>query len=333
MRRLRLDAKYVPLLATAGVMVLMYVGGCIAFREQNFGSLRVAVDLLGGNAFLGVAAVGATFVILSGGIDLSVGSVIAFTTIFVASLVSQGLHPLPAMGLALAAGTAFGALQGLLVAAFRIPPFLVTLAGMFFARGLGFVVHGLSIAIDHPFYHAVTRHGAIVLTRHARTGAPAVQIPSWTICFLLVALAGAWLAQSTRFGRNAYAIGSNEHSARLMGVPVAWTKVRVYALAGFCSALAGCVATLYMQSGNAASFVGSELDVIAAVVIGGTLLTGGVGYVGGTVMGVLILSLITTLITNANINSWLTSLAVGVLLLVFIVLQRLLSRDPSAAAA
>jgi len=332
MKRLRVDAKHIPLLATAGVMVLMYVSGCIAFHDKNFSSLRVIVDLFGGNAFLGVAAVGATFVILSGGIDLSVGSVIAFTTIAVAAMVSKGLHPLPAMGLALLAGTAFGAGMGVLVAAFRIPPFLVTLTGMFFARGMGFVVHGLSIAIEHPFYQAVMRHGAIVVTRHAKTGAPAVQIPSWTICFLLVALAGAWAARYTRFGRNVYAIGSSEHSARLMGVPVTWTKVGVYALAGFCSALAGCVATLYMQSGNAASFVGSELDVIASVVIGGTLLTGGVGYVGGTVMGVLILSLITTLITNANISSWLTSVAVGILLLVFIVLQRVLARGQSAAA-
>jgi simple sugar transport system permease protein len=145
---------------------------------------------------------------------------------------------------------------------------------------------------------------------------------------------GALVSLYTRFGRNVYAIGSSEHSARLMGVPVGRTKVQVYALAGFCSALAGCVATLYMQSGNAASYVGSELDVIASVVIGGTLLTGGVGYVGGTVMGVLILSLITTLITNANISSWLTSVAVGILLLVFIVLQRFLSRGtgPSRAA-
>ncbi len=327
MKRLRIDAKHVPLLATAAVMAVMYIGGCIAFRDKNFCSLRVAVDLFGGNAFLGVAAVGATFVILSGGIDLSVGSVIAFTTIFVAFLISRGLHPVPSMGIALAAGTVFGALMGSLIALFRIPPFLVTLAGMFFARGMGFVVHGLSIGITHPFYQAVTRYCTIVLTRNPRTGAPAVLIPSWTLCFLLAAAAGALLARYTRFGRNVYAIGSSEASARLMGVPVAWTRVGVYALAGFCSALAGCVATLYMQSGNAASFVGSELDVIAAVVIGGTPLSGGVGCVEGTLMGVLILSLITTLITNANINSWLTSLAVGILLLVFIVLQRLLSRE------
>jgi simple sugar transport system permease protein len=332
-KRFRIDAKYIPLLATAGVMMLIYGVGCIAFHDRNFASLRVAVDLFGGNAFLGVAAVGATFVIIAGGIDLSVGSVMAFTTILVAAMVSQGVHPLFAMTAALALGTGFGTLMGLLIASFHIPPFLITLAGMFFARGVGFVVHGLSIAIEHPFYHAVTRHGILVLTRNPRTGGPGVVVPSWTICFLLVALAGAWVSRYTRFGRNVYAIGSSESSARLMGVPVASTKVMVYALAGACSSLAGCVATLYMQSGNAASFVGSELDVIAAVVIGGTLLTGGVGHVGGTVMGVLILSLITTLITNANVSSWLTSVAVGILLLVFVVLQRVLSSGRSSTAA
>src|SRR5262249_246174 len=132
--KLRVSSKYIPLLATALVLVALYVGGCIAFR--NFSSLRVAVNLVGDNAFLGIAAVGATFVILSGGIDLSVGSVVAFTSILIASLVEKhGVNPLAALLLALVIGTLFGGTMGCFIQYFDLPPFLVTLAGVFLGPG------------------------------------------------------------------------------------------------------------------------------------------------------------------------------------------------------
>src|SRR5438067_11400773 len=121
----KISAKYIPLLATALVMIALYASGCIAYRDQNFGSLRVVVNLFGDNAFLGIAAVGATFVILSGGIDLSVGAVIAFIGIFIASLISKGTPPIAAIAIALTAGTLFGAGQGSLIRFFDLPPFLV----------------------------------------------------------------------------------------------------------------------------------------------------------------------------------------------------------------
>ncbi len=314
----RLSTRYIPLLATALVMLGLYLFGCVRF--ENFGSLRVAVNLLGDNAFLGVAAVGATFVILSGGIDLSVGAVVAFTSILIASLVGHGLTPLVAIAIALIIGALFGTLMGCLIRAFNLPPFLVTLAGMFLARGMGFVVYPQSLGITHPFFlERVTEGLSIPLNDR-------VSLPFTATCYGAIFLIALVMAHYTRFGRSIYALGGDEHSAALMGLPVARTKILTYTVSGFCSALAGVVYTMYTQSGDPASCVGLELDAIAAVVIGGTLLNGGVGFMAGTLMGVLILGLIQTLITfQGNLNTWWTRIVVGLLVLAFILLQNLIS--------
>jgi simple sugar transport system permease protein len=316
---LRPSARMLPVLASLGVLILLYTGGCLAF--ENFGSLRVLINLFGDNAFLGVAAVGATFVILSGGIDLSVGAVVAFTGVLIASLIGHGQPPLLAIGLALGFGAGFGALMGALIHLYALPPFLVTLGGMFLARGLAFVVHPESLSIDHPFYgEFISQTLSVPVSRR-------LAIPFTAFALIAVVLAGTALARWSRFGRNVLALGSSESSARLMGVPIGSTKILVYTLGGFLSALGGVVATFYMQSGNPASFVGLELDAIAAAVIGGTLLRGGVGYIPGTLVGVLILGLIQTLVIfQGTLNSWWTRIAVGGLLFVFIVLQQLTSR-------
>ena len=317
--RWRLASKYIPLLATASVVVTLYVSGCMSYR--NFSSLRVLVDLFKDNAFLGVAAVGATFVILSGGIDLSVGAVVAFTSIFIADCVGKsGMHPLAAIGMALVLGALFGAVQGCIIHFYKQPAFLVTLAGMFFARGMGFVIHPQAMGIKHSFYlKTIVEQLAIPLTAR-------VSIPVTVICCVVVFVAALFIAHYTKFGRAVYAIGDDEQSARLMGLSVGWTKIMVYTLAGFVSALAGVVYTMYTQSGDPASCVGFELDAIASVVIGGTLLSGGVGFVGGTAMGVLILGLIQNLINfNGQLNTWWTKIAVGGLVLVFIAIQNVVA--------
>ncbi len=152
-----------------------------------------------------------------------------------------------------------------------MPPFLVTLAGLFCLRGLGFVIYPESIGIDHPFYGEVLPQLSILV-------APKAVLPFTAMCFLASVLVGTFIASFTRFGRNVYAIGFQlKIRPVLMGLPIGGTKIFTYALAGFFSAFGGVVATFYMQSGNPASFVGLELDAIASVVIGGTLLTGGVG--------------------------------------------------------
>ncbi len=315
----RLSTKYIPLLATGAVLLALYVAGGLLFPK--FFSLRVAVNLFGDNAFLGIAAVGATFVILAGGIDLSVGSVVAFTSIFIATALGEWhLNPVMAITLSLLVGTLFGAVMGGLIQVFELPPFLVTLAGMFLVRGLGFVVRPESLGIEHPFFvEKVNETLAIPLNAK-------VSLPFTATCYAVIFLLALIVAHYTKFGRTIYALGGDEASARLLGLPVARTKIFIYMLSGFCSALAGVVYTFYTQSGNPASCVGLELDAIAAVVIGGTLLSGGVGFMAGTMMGVLILGLIQTLITfQGNLNTWWTRIVVGLLVLVFILLQSVIS--------
>jgi simple sugar transport system permease protein len=315
----RLNPKYLPLFATAGVMLVLYVAGCLLYR--NFFSLRVAVNLFGDNAFIGIAAVGATFVILSGGIDLSVGAVVAFTSILIATMIGPWRLPVGlAIGAALAAGAVFGAGMGCLIQWFELPPFLVTLAGMFLARGLGFLIYPQALGIKHAFFLRVIDE-QLSLPLNSR-----VSWPFTATCYVLIFLVATVIAHYTKFGRYIYAIGGDEQSARLMGLPVGRAKVSLYTVSGFCSALAGVVYTFYTQSGNPASCVGLELDAIAAVVIGGTLLSGGAGFMAGTLMGVLILGLIQTLITfQGNLNTWWTRIVVGLLVLAFILLQNVIS--------
>jgi simple sugar transport system permease protein len=298
--------KYGTFLATAVVCAALYVAAGLLY--EGFFAPGVLTGFFTDNAFLGIAAIGVTFVILSGGIDLSVGAMIGCCSIMIAALVERaGWHPLAAVLLVLVYGALLGTTMGSLIHFFRLPPFIVTLAGMFFARGLGFVVNQESIAIRHGFYESLA-------------GLPAV-------IFLLVLATGICVAHWTRFGRNTYAVGGNEESALLMGLPVGRTKIGVYALSGLCSALAGAVYTLYTFSGNPTAGMMLELDAIAATVIGGTLLTGGVGYVAGALLGVLIFGIIqTAIIFDGRLSSWWTRIAIGILLLAFILLQRLLQR-------
>ncbi len=307
-------AKYLPLIATILIFLIAY-GLCIT-QYPNILSTRVVGNLLTDNAFLGVAAVGMTFVILSGGIDLSIGSVIAFTGVLIAVLLRDtGIHPLFAFAIALAISTAFGAAMGAIIHYLEMPAFIVTLAGMFLARGMSFVLSIDSIPVDHPFYKTLKSFywklpggGRLTLIG---------------MIMLLVFVIGIIIAHRTRFGTNVYALGGGQQTARLMGVPVGSTTIRIYALSGFLAGLAGIVFSLYTSAGYSLATVGVELDAIAAVVIGGTLLTGGAGFVAGTLVGILIQGLIQTYITfDGTLSSWWTKIAIGVLLFVFILMQK-----------
>ncbi len=314
----RLNARYLPLAATIALFVAMATLGSV--RYTGFFSAQVFLNLLIDNAFLIIVAVGMTFVILSGGIDLSVGAVVALTTMVFASLVERhGWSPAAAVPVVLLMGTCFGAFMGFLIERFRLQPFIVTLAGMFLARGLCYLISIDSISVTHEGYSELAQW-RLQLSETA-------SISLGALIAIAVVLAGIFIAHCTPFGRAVYAVGGSEHSAVLMGLPVRSTLVGVYTLSGFCSALAGVVFTFYMLSGYGLHAVGMELDAIAAVVIGGTLLTGGVGYVAGTLFGVLMLGIIQTLISfDGTLSSWWTRIAVGVLLFVFCLLQRLLTR-------
>jgi ribose/xylose/arabinose/galactoside ABC-type transport system permease subunit len=310
------NRKYIPIYVTICLFAMMYIAG--SFRYAGFFSLQVLLNLLIDNAFLLITAVGMTFVIISGGIDLSVGSVIALTTMISASLVQAGWSPVLVIPLVLILGALFGWGMGAIIYYFKIQPFIVTLAGMFLARGLCYVISINTITIDNPIYTSMAQ------TKIPLPGGNFISI-SVVIALLVVAI-GMYMAHYTRFGRNAYAIGGNEQSTILMGLPVARTKMGVYALSGFCSALAGVVFTFYMLSGYGLHAMGMELDTIAAVVIGGTLLTGGVGYIAGTFFGVLIQGVIQTIVSfEGTLSSWWTKIAIGMLLCLFILLQKALS--------
>ena len=327
MNKFKFPMRYVPISATIFVFFVVYLIGIISF--DNFGSPRVFLDLFTDNAYIGIAAIGTALVILTGGIDLSVGSIVAFTSILIAKIVNmnpiipghQGCNALIAIALALAIGIAFGMLQGWLIHCFSLPPFLVTLAGMFFIRGCGFIVSEESLGIKNDrVFDFIQNNLTITLGK-------GLYLRFIVMLYIVVLIIAIIFSQRTRAGRSIYAIGDNELAATLMGIPVGRTKIMTYTIAGFCSALAGVVYAIYLKAGNPLNCVGMEMDAIAAVVIGGTLLTGGVGYVFGSLFGVLVLGLIQTLIIfDGRINSWWTRIIVGLLVLVFIFMQNLITK-------
>ncbi|MER7895684.1 galactofuranose ABC transporter, permease protein YjfF [Streptomyces sp. NPDC096046] len=310
-----LGDQRLPVAVTAALFLAMYIGGLSRYQNYGFAEPQVFLNLFIDNGYLLVAAIGATFVILSGGIDLSVGSMIGFTTMFTAWLVErQGLPLLLVVPLALAVGAFGGFLMGYVIHNFEIQPFIVTLAGLFLFRGLCLVISKESISISDASV------GSLAQTR-VPLGVGDLSLGA--VVALVVLAVAYYVLHHTRFGRRVYAVGGNEQSALLMGLPLGGTKIAVYTVSGFCSALAGLLFMLYIQSGDPLHAVGMELDAIAAVVIGGTLLTGGSGYVLGTLFGVLVLGLIKSIITfEGTLSSWWTKIATGVLLCAFILIQR-----------
>ncbi|MBH0238330.1 galactofuranose ABC transporter, permease protein YjfF [Methylobrevis albus] len=308
-----MTARNLPLIATLVVFIVAYALCAMQFPAML--SLRVVANLLTDNAYLGVAAVGMTFVIISGGIDLSVGSVIAFTGVFLAVVIRAGIDPITAFVLVLIITTLFGAVMGAMIHYLETPPFIVTLAGMFFARGACFLLTTDSIPIDHPTWDFITS------LNYRLPGGGRLTLVA--MIMLVVFLAGILVAHFTRFGTYVYGMGGNRQSAELMGVPVARTTVAIYALSSGLAGVAGIVFALYTSAGYSLAATGVELDTIAAVVIGGTLLTGGVGTIAGTFVGVLIQGLIQTyIIFDGTLSSWWTKIVIGGLLFAFILLQR-----------
>lgn len=303
-----------PLLAAVLVYAALYVAACI--RYEHFFSLRVFVNFMEDNAALGVTAVGMTLVILAGGIDLSVGSVAALASIATALLIERHGWPPPlAVGAALGLCAGIGLATGRAVHGLRLAPFIVTLIVMFLARGLAYVLSVEPLPISDDRF---ARWGARLLRLPGGAG---VSVLSLT---LVAALAAAsWASVQTGWGRCIYAIGGDEESARLMGLPVGRTKVLLYVVSAVCAGTGGVLLTIYQSAGNPSLGIGMELDAIAVVVIGGTLLTGGVGTVPGALVGLLIVATIQTAITfEGTLSSWWARVATGALLLAFVALQQ-----------
>jgi ribose/xylose/arabinose/galactoside ABC-type transport system permease subunit len=303
---LRRHASLMPTLSAVVILIALLIGARVRFA--NFLSPGNLSALLLDNAYL-------TLVIITGGIDLSVGSVMAFTGILCASLLAQGLPAFLVVPIMLAGGALIGLLIGVLVQYFNVQPFIASLAGLFLARGLAFVVSLSSIRVEDP---------AILWLQRTRWSVGGWYITPTGIIALLVVAIAFFVMHWTRFGRTVYAIGGSEQSARLMGLDVARTKILVYVISGVCGGLAGLLLTAYSGAGYPRNGIGTELDAIAAVVIGGTLLTGGTGYVLGSLIGVLVYGTIKKLISFMGAEQSWMQIIIGALLLVFIVVQRLI---------
>jgi ribose/xylose/arabinose/galactoside ABC-type transport system permease subunit len=321
--KIPIKQKHFSIAITIAVTIILYL--IVAIRFPGVLSLSVLLNLLYDNSFLGICAVGMTFVILAKGIDLSVGGVVACTSVAIAVMVRDlHMHPVVASLIMMGMGVVYGILIGCLIHFFDFPPFMATLAGYFFARGFCFVLSIDSIPINHQFFSDLSNFSIPILDGN-------LTVPG--IIFLLVLFAGMFIANRTRFGRAVYAVGGNIQSANLMGLESGKTLITVYALSGFCSTLAGAVYALYTFSGNGWAASGMELDTIAAVVMGGTLLSGGIGGVFGTFFGVLIYGIIQTYISfDGTLSAWWTKIAIGILLFAFILLQRFLSRNNTVKA-
>ncbi|SNY36869.1 galactofuranose ABC transporter, permease protein YjfF [Paractinoplanes atraurantiacus] len=315
-RTYRPNAQYIPVLATLSLLIVMYTFGAVSY--ENFTHPSVLLNLFTNNAFLLVVAVGMTFVILTGGIDLSVGAVIAMTSTVAATLLQAGWPAGVVIPVVLLVGGVLGLGMGAVIHFFKVEPFIATLAGMFLARGIALLINQNSIPITNEFWTSIAETRIVF--------EPGVYISGMALVALAVVAVAAVVLAWSRFGRNVYAIGGNADSALLMGLPVGRTRIGVYTLSGFCAALGGLIYSITTTSGYAGHGTGTELDAIAAVVIGGVLLTGGSGYVLGTVLGVLVLGMINTIVNFASLNSWWARMAIGVLLFAFIVLQRLVTR-------
>ena len=305
-----------PMLTTIVIFILVYIMGGQLY--PNMQKPQVFFNLFINTASLMIVSIGMTFVIITKGIDLSVAGMIALTSAASASLLAKGLDPLAVIPLMLLMGIAFGFTLGCIIHFLKVEPFIVTLMGLFFARGMAYVITLEALPIQNLTYRflALTK---VPIPFFAKAY---VYIPSLVGPILLLVV--IYLSFFTRFGRTVYAIGNNEQSARLMGLPVGRTKIIVYTFSGFCSALAGVVWSISLLSGYGGYAPGMELDAIASVVIGGTLLTGGVGNVIGTLFGVLINGTIISILQfNGTLSSWWTRIGVGLLTLIFIGIQSL----------
>jgi simple sugar transport system permease protein len=308
--------RYGPLLTTITIFIVAYfIGGRMypAMQKQ-----QVFYNLFINDASLLLVSIGMTLVMITGGIDLSVGGVIALTTAASAALLKNGVSPVVVIPLMIVMGIMFGLALGCIIQFLKVQPFIATLMGLFFARGMAYIISLSSVTITNGFYKFL----ALTAIHIPFIEKAYVYIP--TLIGPLMLLVAIYLSFFTRFGRTIYAIGNNEQSAELMGLPVARTKVIVYSFSGLCSALAGIVFSISLLAGYGQFATGMELDSIASVVMGGTLLTGGVGNVIGTLFGVLIHGTIVSILQfNGTLSSWWTRIGVGLLTLIFIGIQSL----------
>lgn len=332
MKKAKINSNSILLLITIVLFVVMYGAGCIIYADKGFTRVQTFCNLFINNAGLICVACGMTCVMLTGGIDISVGSVVAMDCMLMAVGIERwGLKSPVLMLLILAIGIVFGLVQGFCIAYLDIQPFIITMAGLFFARGMTAVISKEQVSIvsdklftflssykiNLPFGGYVNKKGILQL--------PYIRVS--VIAALVVVVIIFLMLRYTKFGRSLYAIGGNQQSATLMGLDVKKIKLKAYVLSSFLASIGGICFCLNTMAGTPTQATGLEMDAISSAVIGGTLLTGGVGNVIGTLFGVMINGTISTLVKSNGklVSSW-ANIVTAILLCFFILLQSVFAK-------
>ena len=310
---------------TIVVFILMY-GGAMVFLGSGFLKPQTFCNILNANAALIILACGMSLVMITGGIDISVGGVTALISMSCAVYLDQkGGSVAMSLGLALLIGLAFGVVQGFLVAYLDIQPFIVSLAGMFFARGMTTIVNTKPFNVENEAFVAL-KNTRILLPGIGSVNKKGVFVNAYVeigvIIALLVVLIMFLILRWTKLGRAFYAVGGNQQSAMMLGINVRRTKFLAHLMCSTLAGIGGYVYFMHVGSGSASHAAGAEMSAIASAIIGGTMLTGGVGNIIGTLFGVLSLSTIQNIVSSAGFDqAWWTGITIAVMLCLFLVIQ------------
>ena len=327
-KRSGLNGHTILLLITIALFIVLFAGGCLAYGSKGFTHLQTFLNILITNAGLICVACGLTVVMLTAGIDISVGALIAMDCMMLAVGMRSGIGAVPMMLIVLLVGVAFGTFQGFLIGYLEIQPFIVTMAGMFFCRGMTAVICtdqvSITQEINATFYKLANMKINIPFGGYTNKKGmymtPYIRIT--VVVALLVLLAVFLLLRHTRFGRSLYAVGGNAQSAAMMGLNVKSIRMRAHMLCSVLASIGGICYCLNTMAGSVSQALGLEMDAISSAVIGGTLLTGGVGNVFGSFFGVLINGTISSIVkTNGKLASSWPNILTALLLFVFIVIQ------------
>lgn len=304
-------------------VVLIALLAFFSVFTENFLAWNNMVNIMQATAVNGVLGVAVTFVIISGGIDLAVGTMMTLTAVMAGLILTNAGMPLP-IGIAgaLGSGAVMGAISGTTIAKFKIPPFIATLGMMQIARGLALVFSGARPIYfnDTPSYPYLSPESSISLI------IPGLEIPNGVMIMFVVAILASIVLNRTLFGRYIFALGSNEEAARLSGVNVDFWKILTYALSGMICGIAGLIISSRLNSAQPALGLGYELDAIAAVVIGGTSLSGGRGTVLGTIIGAFIMSVLTNGLRIMGVQEEWKIVVTGVIIIVAVFVDIMLRR-------
>ncbi len=321
----RMNDTNLLLTITIVIFVLMYLGA-IVIQGGGFTKPQMFFNILNANAALIITACGMSIVMISGGIDISVGGVVALVSMSCAVYLDhKGGSILGSILIALGIGIAFGLVQGFLVAFLDIQPFIVSLAGMFFARGMTTIVNTAPFNVEDEEFNALklTRINVPFMGSVNKKG---IYVPAYVEIGVIVALIIVVLLflvlRWTKLGRSFYAVGGNKQSALMMGINVRRTKFLSHLICSVLAGIGGYVYFLHVGSGSASHAMGMEMNAIASSIIGGTMLTGGVGNIIGTLFGVLSLSTIQNIVASAGLDqAWWTGITIAAMLCIFLVIQ------------